>query len=93
MEESISDPVLLKLKSAAGRAVNRLVSEIDGVGEDSNPSTRLKAATSVLDRLGYGEKKDDSNAPNIIFVSLSSGKLSSITNKKSIVPQPDTIQG
>lgn len=93
VEDSVSDPVLLKLKVAAGKAADRLVSELDSVGEDSNSSSRIKAATSILDRLGYGDKKEEKKTDSMIFVALSSSKLASILGKTELAVQPASIQG
>lgn len=95
VEDSVSDPVLMKLKMAASKAADRLVAEMDMVGEDSNSSSRIKAATSILDRLGYGDKKEESKEPNIMFVSLSAEKLASIMGKKTLaaIPTGESVQG
>jgi len=92
LEDAVKDPVHLKLKMAATKAANRLIEEIDAAGEDSNASSRIRAAESILDRCGYNSKETD-KSQQVIFVGLTPDKLDAILTKKEITPQPQSVQG
>lgn len=92
LDDASSDPIMLELRQGAQRAASRLVKEIDNAGEDSNASSRIKAATTLLDRLGYTSKKDD-QAQQVVFVSLTQDKVDAVMGKKVLAEQPESIQG
>ena len=94
LEDAVKDPVIARIKAASLKAVNRLVEEIDAVGEESGAtsSSRIKAAESILDRCGYNSKKED-HPTGAVFIPVTQDKLDAIFSKAGILPQPQSIQG
>lgn len=94
IEAAVTDPVLLRIKSATLNAVNRLVNEVDNIDPESGASatSRIRAAESILDRCGYSTMKDDKPI-GAVFIPVTQDKLDAIMAKSSIQAQPQSIQG
>ena len=92
LEDAVKDPVLAKLKTAALRSVERLISEVDNAEEGASATSRIKAAESILDRCGYNHREKETGV-SAIFIPLSQDKLDSILGKAPLSPQPQNIQG
>ena len=86
LEAKLQDPALAKLNSLRHKAVDRLGQEIDAYGEElgASSATRIKAATSVLDRIGLGPtpttKTTQQQHPTIV-INISHSKLSAVLEK------------
>lgn len=82
LEDAASDPVVAELKMAGKIAAARLVQEVENFDKESGGSaaTRIKAAESILDRIGYSQPVS-SNGPSLIFVELSPEKLAAVQKK------------
>lgn len=75
IQEAASDPVMQVIKINALKAAKRLVDEIDNDG-DGSASTRIKACESVLNKGGYGDKREGEG--NRVVINISQGKAASI---------------
>ena len=82
------DPVFLKLRLAADKAANRLGEEVDNF-ELGTADSRIRAANSILDRIGY-YKKDTPQVPSIQII-VSSEKAEVIAGEIKKEVQPDNI--
>jgi hypothetical protein len=95
IDEAVKDPVHARLRAASVQAANLLIEEIENndPSQGASSSTRIKAATSILDRAGYSSAPSAQVNQTLIF-NLSESKLNSIMNgaKKPEV-QPDSITG
>ena len=93
IDESLGDPVLLKLKAEALKSVSRLVEERDLFEKElgASSATRLSSAKALLEFAGYKEDRKDLS-PTIIL-NLTQDKISAIFRDKKIEPQPDRIEG
>ena len=94
LDSAVSDPILAKMKMNAMKAVEVLVQEMENVEKEmgGTAATRIKAADSLLDRVGYNTPQLQANQ-NIIFLEMSSEKLSALKGKKVLGKQPDSILG
>lgn len=92
LDDTSSDPIMLELRQGARKAAARLVKEVDMTGEDANAGSRIKAAVSLLDRLGYTAKREDQQA-SVVFVTITGDKLDAIMGTKQLGEQPATVQG
>ena len=83
IEEQQGDPLRQKLRAHAGRAISRVVEEIDNTdpSQGASATTRLKAAATLLDRAGYGVKQDEA-AGSSVTIMISTEKMDGI--KKSL---------
>lgn len=92
IDESISDPVLLKIKLEAGKSVDRLVLERDMVETElgASSTTRISAAKSLLALSGYD--KDQKAMSPMITINLTQDKIAAVMRNKDIKPQPDRIE-
>jgi len=96
IEEEAEDPIRRKLKVGAMRAANRLVEEIENTDrvEGASSTTRIKAATTVLEMSGYGKQE---NTSPLAVIMLSPGKLEAVrgTTPIEIVLKdvPDMVDG
>lgn len=96
IEEAAEDPIRRKLKVASMNAANRLVDEVNNFDKEqgANASTRIKAASTVLDISGY--TKQENTAP-LAVIMLSPGKLELIKNASPdsllLKDVPDLVDG
>lgn len=86
-KELAEDLILTKLKRAAPGAVDRLIEERDSEAEDATANTRIKASTSILDRIGYSGKVE-TQVQNNIVIQLSETKLAIIREERELKEQP-----
>jgi len=93
LEASLTDPIIAQMKMNALRAVNRLIGEVDNFEEDlgANASTRIKAANSILDKLGYNKSIVGSGS-TLLIQELSRDKLDAVEKKYRLSPQPDSFK-
>jgi len=93
VESVTEDPVLLKLKAAAGSAVDVLVTEMENVDEDTGASaaTRISAADKLLKKAGYDSGMEEDKSA-IINISLSQDMLDAVKISGKIAKQPDQIK-
>ncbi len=94
LDDGVKDPVYAALKIGAAKSVQTLLAEQANMNpeEGASASTRIKAANSILDRVGYNSAPQQA-AVNITF-QLSREKLELACGKPpSIEPQPDSIEG
>lgn len=77
-----NDPVLVKLKSECLASAKRIVEERDCFDSEigASSSTRLKAASSILDMNGYGKKEEQGNTA--VIINLSPEKLAGIAKSQ-----------
>ena len=80
IETASTDPVRLKLMAAGEKAATRLVAEMDNMSADASASTRIKAAESILDRLGYSQRQEESRPQQTIVLNVSASKLQLLQN-------------
>jgi len=94
LENAVSDPVVAKMKMSALQAVSVLVSEMNNQEKEMGASsaTRIRAADSLLDRVGYNTPSVQ-NGSNIIFLEMSTAKLDALRGKKGVAEQPDSVRG
>jgi hypothetical protein len=78
IEQFINDPVRARMQTHANEAVEVLAEELNNHEKEDGASanTRLSAANSILDRIGYG-RKDKDEMPSII-INLSTEKVSKL---------------
>jgi len=94
LDDGVKDPVYAALKMGATKAVATLRAELENTNpeEGASASTRIKAANSILDRVGYNSARQQA-AVNITF-QLSREKLELACGKPApVAPQPDSIEG
>jgi len=93
VEESVTDRNILRMKLASTRAVARLEAEMDNIDADSGASaaTRIKAATSILDRVGYSGKEDTGPSQNVVVFEFSKEKLEAVKSKSQVGVQPEAV--
>ena len=92
IEDSVRDPVLLRLRTASLSAAKLLESEVRNFDSKigATASSRIKAAAEILDRTGYNHPEKVEEA-SIIHIHLGQEQLNSIRNKKVIDIQPDQL--
>lgn len=83
VEEQSSDPVFLELKAASRQAAKRLTEEVNNFDPDTGASaaTRIKAATSVLDRIGLTGVTDQ-RPQTMINIQISQAKADLLAKQK-----------
>jgi len=99
LEHASNDPILLKLKVLSDKAVDTLGVELDNYDPECGASStsRISASKAVLDRAGYGSKREDEKAAQVIILSLSETKLNAVKdveiNAALIKSVPDSVDG
>ena len=87
-------PVLQKLKVAAVKAVETLVSEVTNYEKDeegATATTRINASKTVLELAGF-TKKEEQKIPTVV-INISSSKASSLSRPSEIVECPQNVIG
>lgn len=92
LAKELEDPAMQALRQSAGRAAEVLVSEMDNYNPDSGASaaTRIKAADSILDRIGLAAPKSQEReaAPQVV-INISTEKLEKLIPRiKQAEPLP-----
>ena len=95
VQEEAGDPIRAKMKALAMRSVDRLGIEIESPDdEDSTASaaTRIKAASTILQMIGYGKQEQQTN---LAVIMLSPDKLSSLrsVDDRHLESVPDMVDG
>ena len=90
IEEVKNDPVLLTLKLKAKQAAERLIAEMSNMEDSANSMSRIKAANSILDRLGYNSQPV-TNQPQAIVITLTSEQADAIKKQKVLQEQPASV--
>ena len=92
-DQSLEDPLYAQLRLASKKAVDRLEVEVDNDDPETgaNAGTRIKAATSILDRAGYlGGTKEQKNGVQVNIV-ISSGKAEALSALSPLEIAPESI--
>ena len=88
----IEDPVMGLFKAQKMNAAKRLVDEMNSETDDSNSTSRQRAANSILDRIGYSSQKTEQIAP-VVNIVISDKKHSIVSVKEQpLEKQPDVIE-
>jgi hypothetical protein len=92
LEDATEDPVVARLRLASSKAASRLSEEVDNFDPESGASaaTRIRAADSILDRIGYTKKQEQSAPPALILVHLNASDFAA-ARAKALQPQPSDI--
>ena len=93
IEKSMDDPLMVEMRNCAKRAVIRLGTEIDNEEKElgATSTSRISAATNILDRLGYHARKEGIQQ-NVVVINMSQEKLAAVSRAPSeIPPQKDSV--
>ncbi len=86
MEAASADPVLRTMREAGQKAAKLLVDEVGNfdVEGGASPSTRIKAAESILDRIGYTGKAKETDKTAAPVIVISASKATFVSEKLGI---------
>lgn len=83
LERELEDPVMKILRKNEERAAKVFVEEMDNFDYENGgtPTTRLRAAEGLLNRIGYTEKVQEKTAPTVVQIEISPAKGAAIAEK------------
>jgi len=92
VQDEIRDPVYYSMKTAAREAAELLRTELSNDGEGANAGSRIKAATSILDRTGYSGRDESGKAGTNIIVALAGSQVEHMERVSRPTDQPEVIK-
>lgn len=83
LERELEDPVLKLLRKNELRAAQVFVDEMNNFDYEkgATPTTRMRGAEGLLNRIGYTEKVQEKTAPTVVQIEISPAKGAAIAEK------------